>query len=181
MRNLLIILLGFSFLSSCGQNKIDMRLFSKKTNSIDWNTIKQSDKVYPKHSISLVTVQNQEGEISTGWIDKGYEKYPYMGYCPTCMLIRVDLTDSIAESNSDLDMGTVEDFFLENLQKFGVAHMIARIATESGMDIFMYVENKKQSETFLLELSASHERLVSFQIEMTDDPKWKIANNLMKI
>ena len=153
--------------------------FGKKEN---WNEIRETDEVYIKDSaISILMLQTESGENGTGWVDKGYENYKFKKYCPYNFLIMVDFTDEIADKNPDLDMGTVEDFFVEELRKIGIAHIVARVVTDKGMNIEMYIEKMEDSMKRLKEISEDKNRLVSFSCEVNKDPKWEAVSGLMNL
>ncbi len=158
-----------------------MGLLNRKWRLIDWDSIKLSDKVYPEGSVALFVFQTKSGQPATGWIDKSYKKYKYKAYCPFNILIHVDFTDSIAENNPELDMGSVEDYFSENLRKIGIAHIVARLVTDKGMDIEFYVEKETDSVKYLNDLKENKDRLVSFEFEAMEDPKWGAFSGLLKI
>lgn len=154
------------------------RLFRRKVN---WDDIDSSASIYPDASISLFTVSSETGETFTGWVDKGYVDYEFKAYCPYNFLIKVDLNDHIASANGDLDMASVEDYFLAELRQIGVSHMVARIATAEGMNIEFYHENYKQTKARLGELMTDDGRLVSFTCEINDDTKWRAVHGLMAL
>jgi hypothetical protein len=157
------------------------KLFSRGNFNANWEEIKKTDKVYPPHSISLLMLNTDSGKSGTAWVDKGYDKYAYKEFCPYNFLIMVDLTDSIAESNADLDMGTVEDFFVDELRKVCVAHIVARVVTDKGMNIEMYLELQKPAMKHLRTILDNPNRLVSFSCEVNEDPKWNAVSGLMKL
>ena len=155
-------------------------LFNKSDKNVDWDKFRTTDSIYPQNSISVFTVDNGNG-IATGWVDKSYSNYSYKKYCPFNLHITVDLTDKIAESNLDLDMGTIEDFFIDELKKICVSHMVSRVATDTGMEIEMYIEKPDPIKEFLSKSNADPKRLFSFTYSIADDPKWDNIKQLMKI
>lgn len=177
----------FISLTSCGQptNNNNMglfdKLFSKEETNVNWEEIKKTDKVYPPNSISILMLKTDSGKPGTGWVDKAYDKYPHKKYCPHNFLIMVDLTDSIAENNPDLDMGTIEDFFVDELRKVCVAHIVARVVTDNGMNIEMYLELQEPAMKHLQTILDNPNRLVSFSCEVNEDPKWTAVSGLMKL
>lgn len=151
-------------------------LFGRAKSNIDWDEIKKIGTIYPENSITLLMLNT-----GTGWVDKGYRTYAYKEFCPYNFLIMVDFTDSIAEDNPDLDMGTVEDFFVEELRKVCVAHIVARTVTDKGMDIEMYLELEDPAMEHLQQILNDPNRLVSFSCEVNTDPKWRAVSQLMKV
>lgn len=156
------------------------KIFGKNKAVLPWDDIKNTDKVYPENSITLFTLQTKNGP-GTGWVDKGYIKYPYKKNCRYNFLIKVDLTDEIAEKNPDLDMGTIEDFFTDELRKIGVAHIVGRLVTDKGLNIEMYLEKLEEPQSHLEFLSKKADRLFSFEIESNEDPWWLAIRGLMKL
>ncbi|MFN0291849.1 DUF695 domain-containing protein [Pedobacter helvus] len=155
------------------------KIFRREKSTIDWEQIKNSDLAYPKHSFSILKLTMPSGQIGTGWVDKGYKKYDYKEFCPYNIEIEIDLTDPIAESNADLDMATVEDFFSENLKKNCIFHLVSRVATEKGMSIIAYTEYEEQINILLRNIIADKKRLVTFEFKMTYDPKWKKTRTIL--
>lgn len=156
------------------------KLFGKKEEVPNWAEAVADGLVYPKESISLVSLQTKAG-MGTGWIDKSYLKYPYKTNCRYNVLIDVDLADDFAQNNPDLDMATIEDFLIDELRKVSVAHVISRLATETDMTMEFYVENKDDSEDFLKSASSDPNRQFSFSFEINEDPWWLAVRPLLKM
>jgi len=159
-----------------------MGIFNKlfgKADSINWVEVRETENVYPISSLSLLALSDKNGMASTGWIDLAYEDYEYKKYCPVNFLLKIDLTDEIAERNPDLDMGTIEDILTEESRKYGVAHMVARLVTDKGMDIEMYADNAERVLEHLWTISQKPERQFSFEIDANKDPKWSAFNQLV--
>ena len=148
---------------------------------IDWNKIKNTPAVYPQDSISILQLTTESGGMGTGWINKGYQDYKFKKFCPYNFLISVNLSDEISETNPDLDMGTIEDYFTDEMRKLGIAHIVARVVTDEGLNIEMYIENVKDSYEKLQELRVDPNRLVTFDVEVNEDPKWRAIRGLMNI
>jgi hypothetical protein len=157
------------------------KLFGKETQIFNWQEAKEPDILYPKHSFSLLKLKTLSGEIGTGWIDKAYKKYEYKQFCPYHIMLNIDLTDKVAESNPDLDMGTIEDFFSEELRNICVCHMISRLASDKGMEIELYVEQEFAINKFLTKTQEGESRQVTFNYEISYDPKWKKVNKLLSL
>jgi hypothetical protein len=150
-------------------------------NKKKWNDIKKTDKVYPQNSISILMMKTESGKPSTGWVDKAYKQYEYKKFCPYNFMIMVSLKDSVAQKNPTLDMGTIETFFTEELRKVGIAHIIARVATDDGVNIEMQLEDNKAAMEHLQNILADPNRLVSFNCEVNYDPKWTAVAGLMNL
>lgn len=157
------------------------KLLGKGAPLIDWEKLKYSDKVYPKHSFTLLKLTMEDGEIGTGWIDKAYGKYEFKEFCPYHLKISIDLTDQVAEENADLDMGTIEDFFSDELKTICLSHFISRLVSEKGIDIDFYVEKDEPVEQFLRKASLAQNRLVTFTYKIEFDPKWKDIKRLINL
>lgn len=121
------------------------------------------------------------GELGTGWVDKSYRKYEFKEFCPYHIGISIDLTDRIAKNNPDLAMGTIEDFFSDELKRICVCHFVSRLVSDKGMEIQCYSEENEPIEQFLRKVSSGENRLVSFNHEIDYDPKWKRVNRLLNL
>jgi hypothetical protein len=160
--------------------RILKQLFGGNKNS-EWEAIKSSDKLYPPTSISLLKISSKNGSFSTGWVNKGYRDYPYKQYCKYNFLIKVNLHDKIATPNPNLDMETIENYFINNLQEAGVAHLVARLATAEGMNLEIYLENRNAAMVKLLLISENPNKPVSFSYQPNYDPDWKAVSGLMNL
>jgi hypothetical protein len=157
-------------------------LFNRNKKDKIWEEIKKTDKVYPPNSISILMLNKiDSSEPTTGWFDRGYEKYEYKKFCPYNFLIMVSLQDRIAKRNPELDLGTIENFFVNELRKICVAHIIARFSTDSGINIEMYLELKEPAMKHLQAILENPNRIVSFNCEVSDDPKWTVVSELSEL
>lgn len=154
------------------------KFFRKDISVINWDEVKNSDKAFPKHSFSILKLTMKNGEMGTGWVDKGYKNYEYKEFCPYNIQIEVDLTDEIAINNSDLDMGTIEDFFSNALNKICVCHLVSRLVSNKGMDIIIYAELEKPITEYLEKINNDLDRPVSFNYKSLHDPRWTKINRL---
>lgn len=155
------------------------KFFSQDKSVINWDEVKNSDKAFPKHSFSILKLTMKNGEMGTGWVNKGYKNYHYKEFCPYNIQIKVDLTDEIAINNSDLDMGTVEDFFSDELNKICICHMVSRVISDKGMDIIIYAELEEPITDYLEKINNDVNRLVSFNYKLFYDPSWTKINKLL--
>jgi len=78
-------------------------------------------------------------------------------------------------------MGTIEDFFSDELKMIGICHLVSRLVSERGMEIQCYSEENEPIEQFLRKVSSAENRLVSFNHEIDYDPKWKRVNRLLNL
>ncbi|MBD1431583.1 hypothetical protein H8B06_02000 [Sphingobacterium sp. DN00404] len=148
------------------------KLFRKNKTPQDWEEAKKHGKSFPKHSFSLYTLTMTNGEMGTGWVNKGYGNYEYRQFCPYYIEIQVDLTDLVATENPDLDMGTIEDFFTDELNKICICHMVSRFVSENGMYIMLYAEQEEPVIEYLEKIRNDADRLVSFKYALIYDPRW---------
>jgi len=93
----------------------------------------------------------------------------------------VDLTDDISQKNPDLDFHTIEEFFINELRKICVAHIVARVVTDKGINIEMYLEFLEPALKHLKRILEDPNRIVSFDCLVSKDPEWKAVSQLMKI
>lgn len=148
---------------------------------VDWEVVKSSNQIYPKHSFTLLKLTMLNGMLGTGWVDKSYRTYEFKEFCPFHIGISIDLTDKVAENNPDLDMGTIEDFFLDELKRICICHLVSRLVSDRGMELECYSEENEPIEQFLRKVSLAKDRLVSFIYQIDFDPKWKQVNKLLNI
>lgn len=151
------------------------QLFQNKQAS-EWQTFKASDNLYPAGPIAIITMQSSTGGLLTGWINKGYKDYPYKKFCRNNFLIKVDLGDKAATSTPHMD--TVEKYFLDNLRNACVSHLVARLATDNGLNLEFYLENRDAGMITLLHLSNDPNKLVNFTYENNYDPSWEAVTGL---
>ncbi|UZJ64656.1 hypothetical protein OKW96_20325 [Sphingobacterium sp. KU25419] len=157
------------------------KLFGSEVSYVDWETVKHAEKVYPESSITILLLTLPNGLKGTGWVDMAYRKYEFKVFCPYHVSISVDFHDHVAKENPDLDMGEIEDFFSDELQKICICHMISRQVSEVGMEIDCYVEADESVEQILRKLSLDENRLVSFTYKIDFDPKWKKVRYLFNV
>lgn len=145
---------------------------------IKWEEIRLTDAVYPTNSISVVMTQSESGKPATGWVDLGYKEYAYKKYCPFNLQFNILIDETTPE---DLDMGTIEDYFTNILKKECVVHPVARVATDFGMIMDLYIDNPDFAQQVLGELSESDKKLVEFGCGFNNDPKWKEYNRITQL
>lgn len=157
------------------------KLFGREVSHVDWEVVKHAENVYPESSITILLLTLPNGLKGTGWVNMAYRKYEFKEFCPYHVRISVDFHDQVAEENPDLDMGEIEDFFSDELQKICICHMISRQVSEVGMEIDCYVEADESVEQILRKLSLDENRLVSFTYKIDFDPKWKKVRYLFNV
>ena len=157
------------------------KFFGNKPSVVDWEVVKYSEQISPKHSFTLLKLTMQNGMLGTGWVDKLYRMYEFKQFCPYHIVISIDLTDKVAENNPNLDMGTMKDVFLDELKKICICHLVSRLVSDGGMEIQCYSEEDEPIEQFLRKVSSAENRLVSFNHQIDYDPKWKRVNRLLNL
>ncbi|MGJ1261719.1 DUF695 domain-containing protein [Sphingobacterium spiritivorum] len=148
---------------------------------MEWNKIKaDTQSIYPANSITLFLMDTDSGKPATCWVDKAYADYPYKQECMFNCFISVDLlNDEFNLQNEDMDYGDIEDYFTQQLREVCVCHIVARITTDSGISIEMYVDDVESAIGKLNELEADPNRLVNFDCEISDDENWDNVDNLL--
>ena len=149
-----------------------------KNDNINWEEIRVSEIVYPENSISVIMTQSGSGKLVTGWVNLAYKKYKYKKYCPYNLQFNIWLDETTSEN---LDMGTVEDYFVNILKEKCVVHRVARIATGFGMIMDLYIDNPEFAQKIFGELSESDEKPVEFGCGFNKDPKWQEYNRITKL
>ena len=149
-------------------------LFKAKYN---WEDVKHSEQVYPINTISLLSIKTENVELTTGWIDKGYDEYEFKKCCPYNFLITIHCK----ENNSNADLLVIENCFADTLREVCIAHMIARVVSKDNVSIEMYVDDKAAAEEQLKIIQKDTSLNFSFEWEVTHDPKWKLVKGLMDL
>lgn len=155
-------------------------IFKKNKENIDCESFKESVDLYPKNSISVVMVQTDSGKPATGWIDLAYMDYKYKKCCPFNLQFNVEISEKESESE-ELDFGTIEDYFINELKKGCVTHTVARVATDFGFIMDIYVDNSEFASKKLNEMYEDENKLVEFGCGFNHDPKWKEYNRITKL
>jgi len=151
--------------------------FFNKSNKVNWEEIKTSDKVYPQPAISIIMIQSESGKPATGWIDLAYKDYPYKKHCP----INLQFNIWLDENSPVPDMGTVEEYFVNMLKPKCIVHRVARVATDFGMEMDLYIDNSEFALQVLNELSESEDKLVEFGCGLNYDPQWKEYDRITQL
>jgi hypothetical protein len=152
--------------------------FKGKKDDVNWVELRLTEEVYPANSISVFMTQSESGKPATGWVDLAYKEYAYKNYCPYNLQFNIWIDESTPE---DLDMGTIEDYFTNILKKECVVHAVARVVTDFGMIMDLYIDNPEFAQIKLGELSESNDKLVEFGCGFNHDPKWKEYNRITKM
>lgn len=155
-------------------------LFKKDQDRIDCNSINDSPDLYPQHSISVVMVQTDTGKLATGWVDLAYVDYKYKKCFPFNLQFNIEISADQAESDQ-LDFGTIEDYFINELKKGCITHPVARVATDFGFIMDIYVDNAEFASQKLTEMYEDPNKLVEFGCGFNKDPKWKEYKRITKL
>jgi hypothetical protein len=155
-------------------------IFKKDKEYIDCNSIKDSSDLYPQNSISVVMIQTDSGKPVTGWIDLAYVNYKYKKCCPFNLQFNVEISENENETK-ELDFGKVEDYFINELKKGCITHPVARVATDFGFIMDIYVDNSEFASKKLNEMYEDENKLVEFGCGFNHDPKWKEYSRITKL
>ncbi len=155
--------------------------FGGSNEKVDWLAIKATDKVYPNHSISILRLKTRSGKLATGWVDKSYDEYQYKRFSPFNLLVKVELHQQPAEAITAIDMEAIQHFFITEVRRVSIAHFVARLVTDEGMDLEIYLEQKQPVIEHLDQLKDDPALFKSFTYEINKDPRWTAVNGLMKL
>ena len=117
---------------------------------------------------------------ATGWIDLAYVNYKFKKCCPFNLQLSVEIPDD-ENTLEDLDFGTIEDYFTNELKKICVTHPVARLATDFGFIMDFYVDKAESASEKLSELYEDPNKLVEFGCGFKNDPKWREYNRITKL
>ncbi len=157
------------------------RFFGGTNNNVDWLAIKATDKVYPNHAASILMLKTKSGKSATGWLDKSYHQYEYKRFSPYNLLVRVSLPRQRTEHSAAIDMEVVQLFFITEIRRVSIAHIVARIVTDEGMNLEIYLEQKQPVIEHLDQLKDNTTLFDSFTYEINKDPRWTAVSGLMKL
>lgn len=147
---------------------------------MNWNEIKvDHKKIYPENRITVFMMDTESGKPATHWVDKAYENYEFKKECMFNCYITIDLTDSYNAQKIDHDVTEIEHYFRTNLREVGVCHLIARITTDVGMHIELYVDDVENAINKFNELEEDPHRLVNFDCEISDDEEWVNVSEIL--
>lgn len=155
--------------------------FGGTNDNVDWLAIKATDKVYPYHAISILKLKTKSGKAATGWLDKSYKEYEYKRFSPYNFLVKVSLHQQSAETDAAIDMEAIQHYFITEVRRVSIAHMVARIVTDEGMNLEIYLEQKQPVIEHLDQLKDNPALFKSFTYEINKDPRWTAISGLMKL
>ncbi len=147
---------------------------------MNWEEIKSdSQKVYPASSITLFMMDTESGKPATHWVDKAYKNYAFKEECMFNCYVSIDLTDEFNVQKKDLDFADIEEYFTTKLREVGICHIVARITTDIGLNLELYVDNVENSIDKFNEIEDDPNRLVNFNCEIRDDADWENVEGLL--
>lgn len=155
-------------------------IFKRENKNVDCDSMRESADLYPKNLISVIMIQTESGKPATGWVDLAYVEYEFKKCCPFNLQFSVEISEKNTESD-ELDYGTIEDYFINDLKKGCVTHPVARVATDFGFIMDMYVDNADFASKKLTEMYENPNKLVEFGCGINKDPKWKEYIRITKL
>ena len=150
---------------------INMNIFSffKLKNKTDWSILKRSGEIYPQ-KFTLLIVENQQGELTNGWIDFGYVNYKYKNYCPYFVQCSVELEDIFISSGAEIIK--IENYIVNMLKEICVVHPVAQMHYDNKLVINLYVDNCDYVSQVLAEAHKNQMNL-KFEFKVSFDEEWK--------
>ena len=148
---------------------------------MNWKEIKLDDKeIYPENSITVFMMETESGKHTTHWVDKAYKNYKFKKECMFNCYITVDFTDDFNSQKQNIDVTEIENYFKNKLREVCVCHIVARITTDTGINLELYVDNVENAINKFNELEEGTDRLVSFSCEINDDEDWENVYEILK-
>lgn len=145
---------------------------------MNWEEIKLDKKrIYPKNSITVFMMNTESGKPATHWVDKAYKNYEFKNECMFNCYITVDLTDVFNSQKENID---IEKYFTTKLREVCVCHLVARITTNTGINLELYVDDVEKVVNKLNEIEETKNRLVNFNCEINDDENWENVEGILK-
>ncbi|SHG87434.1 DUF695 domain-containing protein [Pedobacter caeni] len=146
-----------------------------------WEEVKMdTQKVYPKSSITVFLMDTEQGKPATHWVDKAYKDYSYKRFCPFNCLVSIDLSDRFNVSKANIDTVEIENYFKEELRKVCVCHLLARVTTDNGFDLELYLDDVEEALKKFRTLENDPDRLLNFNCEITEDNDWENIEGLLR-
>lgn len=141
---------------------------------MNWDELKSdSQKIYPANSITVFMMNTESGKPSTHWVDKAYRAYPYKAECMFNCFITIDFTDEFNSKKENLNPVDIENYFTAKLREVCVCHIIAKITTDKGINLELYVDDVESAINTFNELEENPDRFVNFNCEINDDEDWE--------
>ncbi len=147
---------------------------------MNWEDIKSDHKkVYPANSITVFMMDTENGKAATHWVDEAYKNYEFKAECMFNCYVTVDFTDGFNSQKEIPDIAEIEKYFTEKLREVCVCHLVARITTDTGINLELYVDNVDHAIKKFNEIEEDALRLVNFSCEITDDENWQNVEEIL--
>jgi hypothetical protein len=147
---------------------------------MNWEEIKlDKKKIYPTNKITIFMMNTESGKPATHWVDIAYKNYGFKNECMFNCYITVDLTDEFNSKKQNLDIVEIENYFKMQLRGVCVCHIVARITTDIGINLELYVDNVENAINKFNELEEDANRLVNFSCEINDDENWENVDEIL--
>lgn len=140
---------------------------------MNWDEVKlDSNKVYPKNSITVFMMDTESGQPATHWVDKAYENYEFKQECMFNCYVTIDFENAFNSQKKDFDIAEIEQYFANSLREVCICHIVARTTTDNGINIELYVDDVEEAIQKLNVLGDHPNRLVDFDCEIIEDENW---------
>lgn len=80
-----------------------------------------------------------------------------------------------------MDMGTIKNFFSDELKRIYICRLVSRMVSDIGMKIECYSEENEPMEQFLRKVSLAENRFVYFTYKIDYDTEWRQVNQLLSL
>ncbi len=90
-------------------------------------------------------------------------------------VLTVEFEDMNGASEQDIQL-----YFIEEMNKVCVSHMISRIPTDFGIEMLFYFEDREIALAKFNELYESEDKLVDFGCSLQSDPEWETIEGMME-
>ncbi len=156
-------------------------LFRRKASIEDFDEAKVDGTVYPVSALTHMEHALADGTIGTAWIDHGYKHYIFKQFCPHFFKIQISLEKLSQDEKETLDFASLEDYFDRKCKEIGVSHLIARFATDYGLDLLFYTEPMDAFEQMWSSLIESNPFNVLLGVEFNAyDHRWRSASRILR-
>lgn len=136
-------------------------------------------QIYPVNSFTVFMMDTENGRPETHWVDKAYTNYAFKNECKFNCYITVDFTDAFNAQKDHLDIVDIEKYFTTNLRAVCVCHLVARITTDTGINLELYVDDVEVAIQKLNELEDDTDRLINFDCEINEDEEWENVSEIL--
>jgi len=120
----------------------------------------------------------EDGTLANGWVDLAYMKYEFKRSCPYNLQFSIEINEHSLEHS---DVGTIEDYFIDELKKGCIVHPVSRVTTDFGFIMDVYIDNPDFAAKTLTALNENPNKLVEFGCGFNHDPKWKEYSRIVSL